>query len=110
MSGLTQDGTAEPVPRNQFCRLERGREKHYFSLLSDHEQKWQPYSTWPIQTLLSVLTILTCSHLDRTPPPIFCTNIEKIECETGPLFPIGVESLIDVEKNGLVRQMIIKSV
>ena len=39
MSGLTRNGTADPVPRNQILRRERGQGKKQFSLSSaDHEQ------------------------------------------------------------------------
>ena len=46
-SGLRQDGTAEPVPRDQLCRRERGQGKHHFPLLSDHEHEWQPCLVHP---------------------------------------------------------------
>ena len=46
-SGLRQDGTAEPVSRDQFRRRERGQGKHHFSLLSDHEREWQPCLVHP---------------------------------------------------------------
>ena len=41
MGGLTRDGTAEPVSRDQILRRERGRGKFIFSLFSDHKQDWR---------------------------------------------------------------------
>ena len=43
MSKLTQDGTAEPVSRDQILRRERGqRIIHFPCSAADHEQDWQP--------------------------------------------------------------------
>ena len=48
MSGLTQDGTTEPAPRDHFLRRrERRQRKHHFLLLFDHEQEWQTYLVHP---------------------------------------------------------------
>ena len=48
MSGLTQDGTAKPAPRDHFLRRrERGQIKHSFPLLFDHEQERQIYLVHP---------------------------------------------------------------
>ena len=47
MSRLTQDGTAEPVSRDQIIRRERGQRNIHFSCLADHEQDWQPYPVDP---------------------------------------------------------------
>ena len=42
-SKLTQDGTAEPVSRDQILRRERGqRITHFPCSAADHEQDWQP--------------------------------------------------------------------
>ena len=38
MSGLTRDGTAEPVSRDQILRHERGQENIVFSCSTDLEQ------------------------------------------------------------------------
>ena len=43
MSRLTQDGTAEPVSRDQILRHERGQGNIHFSRSADHVQDWQPY-------------------------------------------------------------------
>ena len=43
MSGLTQDGMAEPISRDQILRRERGQEKNSSSCSVDHEQGWQHY-------------------------------------------------------------------
>ena len=46
MSRLTQDGTAEPVSREQILRRERGQEYIHFPYSADHEQDWQPYPVY----------------------------------------------------------------
>ena len=43
MSRLTWDGIAEPVPRDQILRRERGQENIHFFCSADHVQDWQPY-------------------------------------------------------------------
>ena len=59
MSGLTRDGTAEPVSRSHILRRERGRGKK-----KDHEQDWQPYlvDTY-IHTLLKPMKMNTYYRL-----------------------------------------------
>ena len=48
MGGLTQDGTAEHVSRDQIFRRERrGQGVNHFSCSADHEQDWQPYPVDP---------------------------------------------------------------
>ena len=47
MSRLTQDGTAEPVSRDQILRRERRQGNIHFPCSADHEQDWQPYSVDP---------------------------------------------------------------
>ena len=49
MSGLTRDGTAEPVSRDQTIsiRRERGQGNINFPCSADHEQDWQPYPVDP---------------------------------------------------------------
>ena len=43
MSRLTQDGTTEPVSRDQILRRELGQGISIFPVqLADHEQDWQP--------------------------------------------------------------------
>ena len=42
MSGLTRDGTAEPVSRDQNLRRERGQGNIHFPCSADHEEDWQP--------------------------------------------------------------------
>ena len=57
ISGLTRDGTAEHISRNQILRRERGQgKKNNFCCSADHEQNWQPY-TRLFYTLLKVMTI-----------------------------------------------------
>ena len=43
LSGLTQDGTADPVSRHQILRRERGQRKCHLSWSADHKQDWQQY-------------------------------------------------------------------
>ena len=43
MSRLTQDGTAEPVSRDQIIRRERGQGNIHYPCSADHVQDWQPY-------------------------------------------------------------------
>ena len=47
MSGLTRDGTAEPVSRDQILRRERGQGNINFPCSADHVQDWQPYPVDP---------------------------------------------------------------
>ena len=47
MDRLTQDGTAEPVSRDQILRRERGQRNIHFPCLADHVQDWQPYPVDP---------------------------------------------------------------
>ena len=56
MSRLTRDGTAEPVPRDQILRRERGQGNINFPYSADHEQDWQPYLVDPY----------SCSMCDHT--------------------------------------------
>ena len=57
MSRLTQNGTAEPVSRDQILRHERGQGHFHFSCSADHVQDWQPYTV--INTLAIYVTIHT---------------------------------------------------
>ena len=47
MSGLTRDGTAEPVSRDRILRREREQGEKYFLCSADHEKDWQPYPVDP---------------------------------------------------------------
>ena len=40
ISGLTRDGTAEPLLRDQILRRERKQGKMHFPCSADHEQDW----------------------------------------------------------------------
>ena len=46
MSGVTRDGTAQPVTPDKILRRERVQ-GFLFSYLTDHEQDWQPYPIDP---------------------------------------------------------------
>ena len=56
ISRLTRDETAEPVPRDQILRRERGQGNINFPCLADHEQDWQPYPLDPT-LIIYVMTI-----------------------------------------------------
>ena len=62
MSRLTQDGTPEPVSRDQILRRERGQGNIHFSCSADHKQDWQPY-------LLDPYSWYMCDHTLTTPLP-----------------------------------------
>ena len=47
ISGLTRDGTAENVSRDQILRRERGPGNVHFPCSADHEQDWQRYPVDP---------------------------------------------------------------
>ena len=47
MRRLAQDGTAEPLSRDQIVRAERGQGKNDLPCSADHEQDWQPYPVDP---------------------------------------------------------------
>ena len=51
MSRLTQDGTAEPVSRDQILRHARGQWNIKFPCSADHEQDWQPYPVDPYSAI-----------------------------------------------------------
>ena len=54
MSRLTQDGTAEPVSRDQILRDTRGQGNIHFPCSADHEQDWQPYPVDPYSDIYQV--------------------------------------------------------
>ena len=47
MSRLTQDGTAEPVSRDQTLKRKRGQGNINFPCSADHEKDWHPYPVDP---------------------------------------------------------------
>ena len=47
MSRLARDGTAEPVPRDQILRRERGQGNVHFPCSADFTKDWQPYLVDP---------------------------------------------------------------
>ena len=51
MSRLTQDGTAEPVSRDQILRHARGQGNIHFPCSGDHGQDWQPYPVEPYSAI-----------------------------------------------------------
>ena len=52
MSGLTRDGTAEPVSRNQIPRHEREQEFLFLPCSADHDQDWQLYPVDPYSSYM----------------------------------------------------------
>ena len=62
MGRLTRDGTAEPVPRDQILRRERGQGNIHFPCSADHEQDWQPYPVDPYSCY--VMTIHKYIHIN----------------------------------------------
>ena len=52
MDGLTRDGTAEPVSRDQILRHARGQGNVHFPCSADHEQEWQPYPVDPYSAII----------------------------------------------------------
>ena len=81
MSKLTQDGTAEPVSRDQILRRERGqRIIHFPCSAADHEQDWQPcpvvrtiHTHIVLHTHTAVVTHIYISILYNNSEP--CTNV-----------------------------------
>ena len=51
MNGLTRDGTAEPVSRDQILRHAWGQGIVHFPCSADHEQDWQPYPVDPYSAI-----------------------------------------------------------
>ena len=63
MSRLARDGTAEPVPRDQILRCERGQGHIHFPCSADHEQDWQPYPVDPYSCYM-------CDHTYKQSPTV----------------------------------------
>ena len=59
MSRLTQDGTAEPVSRDQILRHARGQGNIRFHCSAGHKQDWQPYTVDPYSCQSPV-----CDHIN----------------------------------------------
>ena len=51
MNRLAQDGTAEPVSRDQILRHARGQGNAHFPCSADYEQDWQPYPVDPYSAI-----------------------------------------------------------
>ena len=51
MSGLTRDGTIEPVPRDQILKARTGTGETKFSCSADNEQNWQFYPVDPYSAI-----------------------------------------------------------
>ena len=64
MDGLTRDGTAEPVSRDQISRRERGQGNIIFPCSADHEQDWQPNPVDPYSCYACHHTY-TCNQTKR---------------------------------------------
>ena len=75
MSGLTRDGTAEPVSRDQILRHVRGQGNIMFSCSADHEQDWQHYPVDPYSGYVCDYTYTNPAV--NTPRPSRGTRIES---------------------------------
>ena len=65
MSRLPRDDTAEPFPRDQILRHERGQGNIDFPCSADHVQDWQPYPVDPYSCYLcDYAYIHTIVHFD----------------------------------------------
>ena len=69
MSGLTRDGTAELVSRDQILRHARGQGNIHFPCSADHEQDWQPY---PVDPYSAICDDHTCIHIYTTTVSSYC--------------------------------------
>ena len=66
MRRLTQDGTVEPVSRDQILRREREQGNIHFSCSADHGQDWKPYPVDPYSAIGADYTdIYIHTHSDR---------------------------------------------
>ena len=72
MGGLTQDGTAEPVSRDQILRRERGQENIHFPCSADHEQDWHPY---PVDPYSAVSDYHTCISISLGNMALGCVSV-----------------------------------
>ena len=77
MSRLTQDGTAEPVSRDQIFRHARGQGNIHFPCSADHEQDWQPY---PVDPYSAICDDHTYIHTYMVANPIRGLLDRKISC------------------------------
>ena len=84
ISGLTRDGTSEPVSRDQILRRERGPGNiHFLCSADDHEQDWQPYPVDPYSAIcddhiigmLCVNSIITTSSVMYVDMYVYCINL-----------------------------------
>ena len=58
MSKLMQDGTAEPVSRDEIVRRQRGQGNVHFPCSADHEQDLQPYPVDPYSAICDDYTYI----------------------------------------------------
>ena len=65
MSGLTRDGTADPVSRDQILRREQGQGRIHFPCSANHEQDWQPYPVDPYSPVSDDDTLLYVIGIHR---------------------------------------------
>ena len=88
MSGLTRDGTAEPVLRDQVLRRERGQGNVHFPCSADHVQDWQPYPVDPYSCYRAMLCVTIHNTyedklydtLQATAPSSIKTNAQVRRC------------------------------
>ena len=96
MNGLTRDGTAEPVSRDQILRHARGQGNVHFPCSADHEQEWQPYPVDPysaiicddhtyIHTYIHLVLCFSQAYISYSKSaPILCKIYQR------PIFPISL--------------------
>ena len=68
MKRLAQDGTADPVSRDQILRRVRGQGNIYFPCSADHEQDWRPCPVDPYSDICDDhIYIHTCRDRKELP-------------------------------------------
>ena len=86
MSGLTRDGTAEPVSRSQILRRVRGRGNIHLPCSADHEQDWQSYPVDPYSAICDDDTVTSSFGLVLLAFDTSCTTIASCTTLVGALF------------------------
>ena len=82
LSSLTQDGTSEPVLRDQILRRERGQGNTHFPCSRDYEQDWQPYPVDPYSCYMCDHTRPIITGKRRT--KIYSTEMYSFLCSKRP--------------------------
>ena len=81
MTGLTRDGTAESVSRDQMLRRERGQRKKQFPCSADRDQDSQPNPVDPYSSRSGGHPHAECVHMMHAQHRFSATtNSSKIRC------------------------------